>query len=131
MELTFAEEMVDQSSPEATIKMFCNSNDIQIVRQCFHPSIKLEKSMGKRIWSECRIIDKRPTDIIGRKIVLGKDLFLIANKEDVEIVIETKMIQPKKNNPKTKFWYLLRNFNGEWKIISFSHIPDKNYPAYD
>jgi hypothetical protein len=87
--------------------------------------------MGKRIWSECRILEKKPAKRVGKKIVLPEDTVLIINKNDVEIVIEVKMIHQKKGNPKTKFWYLLRNFNGKWKIISDTHIPDKNYPAYD
>jgi hypothetical protein len=56
---------------------------------------------------------------------------LVGEQGGIEVVTEVKMIDPTKGNPKTRFWYLLRNLSGEWKIISLSHVPDKNYPRLD
>jgi hypothetical protein len=102
------------------------------VQQCFNPGAKLEeesfkKRIKKRIWTECKIIAVKETKRMNME--LGEGLFSKAG--DVEVVQEVKMNDPSKGNPKTRFWYLLRNFDGEWKIISHSHIPDKNYPPED
>lgn len=119
---------IDLSSPSATINTYCQAvklADISIVRECFFPDGRLEEeSFKKPIWSECKIVKVERTKRIGME--LGGGLF--SRSGDVEVVKEVKMIHPKKGNPKTKFWYLLRNFDGKWKIISHSHIPDKNYP---
>ena len=121
---------IDLSSPDATIKTYCQATDVFIMKQCFYSGEKLEeKSFKKPIWTDCAIIEKRETDKIGQYLGDGSKLFIQSG--DIEIITEVKMKDPKKGNPKTKFWYLLRNFDGNWKIISHSHISDTNYPDYD
>jgi hypothetical protein len=116
---------VDLSSPAATIRTYCDARDFDTVKQCFYPDANLEeKSFQNPIWTECKILKVQKTKRINME--LGSGLFSKAG--DVEVIQEVKMIHPAKGNPKTKFWYLLRNFEGEWKIISNSQIPDKNYP---
>ena len=124
---------IDLSSPEATIKTYCEAvirADVSAVKQCIYEGNKVEeKSFEKPIWSSCRIVKVQQTKDIGR--YLGDGTRLFSQSGDVEIVQEVKMIHPAKGNPKTKFWYLLRKFDAQWKIISHSHIPDKNYPPLD
>ena len=61
-----ASEKIDLSSPEATINTYCDAESSEIIQQCFHPSIKVEKRSEQRIWTECNIIDKYPTDKVGQ-----------------------------------------------------------------
>lgn len=129
--LALAEGKADLSSPTATILTYCNAvsrADLSTVRESFHPNLKLEQEGFKKpIWSECRIIKKNKTRLAGKDIGEG----FVAQRGDVEVTIEVRMIDPQKENPKTRFWYLLRNVEGNWKIISTSHLPDKNYPRMD
>ncbi len=120
---------IDLSTPEATITTYCNAKSASVIQQCFYPNIKLEKEIYTPIWTECIIIEKRPTNKVGK--YLGAGTGLVIEPEDIEIVAEVKMIDPPRNNPRKRFWYLLRSFGQEWKIISHSHIPDNNYPALD
>lgn len=125
-----ANKKIDLSSPEATINSYCKAEDICTIKKCFYSETKIEEgSFKKRIWSECAVVETRPTGKVGQSIGVGTGL--VIKTGDIEIVTEVKMIDPSKNNPTTRFWYLLRNFDGKWKIISHSHVPDRNYPAYD
>lgn len=122
---------IDLSSPEAAIKTYCDAtirSDLSAIQEIFHPSRQIqENSFNKPIYTECKIVKKDKTKLAGRDLGYG----LTEQREDVEVITEVKMIHPEKGNPKTKFWYLLRNIEGNWKIISHSHIPDKNYPPLD
>lgn len=124
-----ASEKIDLSSPEATINTYCDAESSEIIQQCFHPSIKVEKRSEQRIWTECNIIDKYPTDKVGQS--LGINTGLVVEVGDIEVVTEVRMIDPAQKNPTTRFWYLLRQLDGKWKIISISHISDRKYPSYD
>lgn len=127
---TQVEEKIDLSTPEATINTYCKAEHIRTIKKCFYSEAKIEeKSFNKRIWSDCAIVEKRPSNKVGLSLGVGNDLVIAEG--DIEIVTEVKMIDPAKHDPRTKFWYLLRNFGGDWKIISHSHIPDNNYPAYE
>lgn len=98
------------------------------MRQLFHPDVKLEEGSFRRpIWTTCKVIKTRKTRLVGKTLGGG----LVGEQGGIEVVTEVKMIDPTKGNPKTRFWYLLRNLSGEWKIISLSHVPDKNYPRLD
>ena len=129
--LATAGEMIDLSSPDATILTYCQAvkrADFSAVRETFHENARLEEaSFKKPLWTECKILDKHKTKLVGQDLGNG----LRAQGEDVEVVTEAKMIDVPKGNPKTKFWYLLRKVGAAWKIISNSHIPDKNYPPLD
>ena len=115
----------DLSSPEATVKGYC-TNGGGIVQKYFNFNVD-SKIMGKKIWSDCSVITVRRTDKVGQHLLRN----LVVESDDVEVITEVKMVHPDKGNPTTRFWYLLRNFDGKWKIIEYSHIPDKNYPDYD
>ncbi|MGH9896961.1 MAG: hypothetical protein ACREA0_34175, partial [bacterium] len=125
---------IDLSSPEATITAYCRAPDVSTAKQVFYPALNLQeqKRFEKPIWTDCTIVEVRETKEIGRYLgdIEGRPGFS-AQPGDVEVVKEVKMIDPSKGNPKTRFWYLLRNFNGEWKIIAHYHIPDANYPPLD
>jgi hypothetical protein len=115
----------DLSSPRATMRAYCQAEDPSLIRQLFHPDLKLEEGMFRRpIWTECKVIKVGKTKLLDKPLGGG----LVTMRGDTEVVTEVKMIDPAKGNPKTRFWHLLRNLKGEWKIISLSHIPDKNYP---
>lgn len=104
------------------------TGDFFAVKQCFDQSDRLEEEGFKKpIWTECRIVESYKTKLAGKRFEEG----LVVQSGDVEVVKEVKMIHPEKGNPKTRFWYLLRDFDGKWRIISHSHIPDKNYPPID
>ena len=126
-----AGEKIDLSSPEATILTYCNAvkrADFSAVRETIHEGARLEEtSFKKPLWSECKIINKHKTKLVGEDLGGG----LRGEHGDIEVTTGVKMIDAPKGNPKTRFWYLLRNISGHWKIISHSHIPDKNYPALD
>lgn len=122
---------IDLSSPDATIRTYCDvptRSDLSVIKELFYPSREIEEeSFKKPIWTECRIVKKEKTKLVGMDLGSG----LIGQQGDVEVITEVRMVDPQKGNPKTKFWYLLRNIAGNWRIISHSHIPDKNYPALD
>lgn len=121
---------VDLSTPEATIKAYCQGTEITTAKKHIYYGAKSDgKSFEKPIWTDCTIIEKREAGKVGQ--YLGDESKLFIQSGDIEIITEVKIKDPKKGNPNTRFWYLLRNFEGEWKIISHSHIPDTNYPAYD
>jgi hypothetical protein len=125
---TGTEARPDLSSPKATMRTYCKTENPSLIRQLFHPEFKPEEeSLRRPIWTECKVIKASKTRLSGKPLGGG----LVAMQGDTEVVIEVKMIDPAKGNPKTRIWHLLRNFKGEWKIISVSHIPDKNYPAQD
>jgi hypothetical protein len=114
---------VDLSTPAATVLSYCNADDLDRIRSCFESGTPLEMGIAKRIWSSCRIVSVGPAKIDG-----GSNR---AKHGDVEVVIEVRMIDPDRGNPLTRFWYLLREKSGQWKIISNAHIADDHYPMLD
>ena len=117
------QQPVDLSTPESTVLSYCNATDIESIRSCFADGTPLEKGIATRIWSSCRIVEVRPATIDGGSPPVKSG--------DFEVVTEVRMIDPDRGNPLTRFWYLLREIRGEWKIISNSHIPDEHYPPLD
>ena len=115
---------LDLSTPASTVLSYCNSENLEIVRQCFDDDARLEPTIATRIWSSCRIADVRRSP-------LQDDGYVYAREGDMEVVTEVRMIDLKRGNPLTSFWYLLRLKGDAWKIIANSHIPDANYPAID
>jgi hypothetical protein len=117
---------VELDSPRNTIVTYFDYHeDKTIISKCFYPpqfNGKLEI-----FWISYNIIDEKKTEKTGRKTYSD----IVITKDAVEITVEVEMKDLEKKNPKTKFWFLLQQFDGEWKIIEHSHIPDKNYPAYD
>ncbi len=125
--LTCAKDKGDFSSPQNTIKTFYeNYYDRNIVSNCFFPPASITGGLDKW-WSEYNILATKPSDKVGKTSSTG----VVISSNAVEIIVEVKMNHPKKENPKTKFWYLLQKVNRSWKIIEHSHIADKNYPEYD
>ena len=118
----------DLSSPKATMVAYCQAEDPSLIKQLFHQDLKLEEgTLRRRIWTECKVIKTWKTRLVGKTLGGG----LVVEQGDIEVVTEVRMIDLAKGNPKTRFWYLLRNVNGDWKIISLAHIADKNYPRLD
>lgn len=123
---------IDLSSPRAAVETYCQgviSSDINAVKNSFYKGEVMEKAYEKPIWTNCVVIEVKETKDIGR--YLGDRTKLTSKIGDVEVVKEAVMIDAAKGNPRTRYWYLLRNFDGAWKIISHSHIPDANYPPLD
>lgn len=118
---------IDFSTPQNTIiTCFEYYEDKTILSKCFYPSGFIN-GMSDKYWISYKIINQKETNKIGEKTHRG----ILITKDAVEIIVEVKMLDSKKKNPKTKFWFLLQKVNDEWKIIEHSHIPDANYPAYD
>jgi len=122
---------IDLSTPEATIKLYHTSNKIEEIKRCFYQNEDIGDQFKVKIWSEYKILDKKITNMTGDSIPVSPSSYITVKSTDVEIITEVKMIHQSKNNPWTKYWYLLSNFNGQWKIIAYDHIPDKNYPPLD
>jgi len=127
-----ARHRVDFSAPEKTIETYYvyhageNAYNKAVVTDCFYPLGRYSGGLD-RWWSEFEIVEQRPTDKAGDSYSPG----VVISPEAVEIIVEVKMVDPAKGNPKTKFWYLLQNFAGVWKIVGHSYIPDENYPPID
>ena len=119
---------IDLSSPDAAIHTYCDAvarSDLSAIRQVLYTAQDIEEESFKEpIWTQCRIVSKHKTNLVGTNLGGG----LTAKSGDVEIIVEVTMIDPQKGNPKTRFWYLVRNFEGDWKIVSHSHVPDEEYP---
>lgn len=117
---------IDFSTPQNTIMTYFEYyEDKAIVSLCFYPPGF--SGMSDKFWISYKIIDQKETEKVGNKTYSG----ILITKGAVEIIVEVKMLDSKKKNPKTKFWFLLQKVNDEWKIIEHSHISDANYPAYD
>ena len=116
-------EEIDLSSPASTVLSYCNSDDLETIRSCFESGTPLEEGIARRIWSSCRIVEVRPARVNGGSAQ--------AQDGDVEVVTEVRMIDSAKGNPLTRFWYLLREHHGRWKIVSNSHIADEHYPPLE
>ena len=117
---------VDFCTPEKTIlTYYMNHNNRDVLSACFYP-VGFDGSLEK-FWSKYQIIEKRVTTKSGESTHTG----IVISKDSMEIIVEVEMKDANKNNPKTKFWYLLQQIEGEWKIIDHSHIPNGSYPAYD
>jgi len=116
----------DFSLPEKTIESYYEYyKNKDIISNCFYPPDF--KGSLEKFWKSYCIVSKKKTNKIGEITFSGVEISVDA----VEIIVEVTMEHAQKGNPKTRFWYLVQKFNGEWKIIDHSHISDKNYPAYD
>jgi len=117
---------VDFRTPENTIQTYYKYYDNRdILSKCFYPA-GFNGSLDK-FWTKYQIVDKRDTTKIGKTTNTG----IVILKDAVEFIVEVEMRDSKKKNVKTKFWYLLQEIKGEWKIIDHSHISDELYTAYD
>jgi hypothetical protein len=116
----------DFSTPENTVKTYYESySDTKIRENCFYTDTRWTGG-NKKIWKDYKIISIKNTKRSGKLIEK-----ITVSKDALEVIVEVTMDHPQKGNPKTKFWYLLQKKGNEWKILSHSHIADKNYPAYD
>jgi hypothetical protein len=125
--LSFALFLGDFSSPEKTIKTYYEYYyDRDILSNCFYPPVPINYEL-KKIWLEYKIVEKKKTEKAGERLFSG----VLISKDALEIIVEVKMDHPEKGNPKTKFWYLLQEIHGKWKILEHSHISDEFYPPLD
>lgn len=121
-----AGKFVKFTAPSDTIRTyFENYGDKTVIANCFFPPISQIPS--EKWWIEYKIVSERRTNKAGDTTYSD----ILISKDAVEVIVDVKLYHPKKNNPNTKFWYLLQKVESNWKIIDHSHIPDNKYPPYD
>lgn len=112
---------VDLSTPESTSMGYCLGAGEKITEYFYDPIDP--KHFGYPSWSDCKIVESKKTDRVGEKY--GHKLFI--QEGDVEVTFETKIVGKKSGEIKARYWQLLRNFDGKWKIISWYRVPDKYF----
>jgi len=118
---------MDFGTPEATIRTLYAADTNEAAGKCFYSGNYMGADDSKRWWLNYNISDFRNTTHAGELNYQGISI----SPDAVEITVRVKMDDPSKGNPTTEFWYLLQKFDGKWKIIENSHIPDENYPPID
>lgn len=113
---------LDLSSPESTAMEYCRGAG-EGVKEIFHPPVDPDTFGSHEGWSDCKIVEVKETTEIGEEYQAG----LIVSKGDVEVVFEVTRAEKGFGKFKARYWQLLRNFNGKWKIISWYRVPDKNF----
>ena len=114
---------INLSTPEATVLGYCQGAGEE-VKDFFNYSVD-PKLFGYPKWRNCNIVEIKKTDEVG----MVYDNELIVEKNDFEVIFEVKEITKRFGEIKKRYWNLLRKFDGKWKIISHSRIPDKYTPA--
>jgi hypothetical protein len=122
-------DKIDLSTPEETIYTYLEAENLATINNCYYPGIKLENHTI--MWTDYRILEKKNTQLVGKNFGLSDGTTIEISKDDIEIVAELHMDDPGKQNPWTKFWFLLKKYNGNWLILEQSYISDDNYPSYD
>lgn len=120
-----AEGEIDLSTPEMAILTYCTAPDRETENAVICCGIKLN---GPYIpWRDCKIAEIGPAHDVGAPLPDAGPI----RADDVEIVTEVTERHPDKGDVRARFWYMLRNYDGEWKIISWYYIPDENFPDID
>lgn len=118
--------LADFSTPENTIRTYYNHYaDRDVLSECFHPP-GFSGSLDK-FWSEYQIIERTNSTKTGESTNTG----IVISEDAVELIVEVQVKDSENRDRQTKFWYLLQEIDGKWRIIDHSHIPDEVYPAYD
>ncbi|MBU1001373.1 MAG: hypothetical protein KKE73_02500 [Proteobacteria bacterium] len=105
------------SSPEAVVKAYTMAETAEDAARCFPSSWPLSqrKAFFGRLgtWTEQRIVSVRPTVFTGERMSVYDVTSVVIIAEDQEIVQEVL-----REDGKQRFWYLLRDCEGQWKIIA-------------
>jgi hypothetical protein len=119
-----AEGEIDLSTPEAAIMTYCTAQDQETQNAVLCCGIMFD---GPFIPDrDCTIVEIGPAHDDGAITADGP-----IRADDVEITTEVTERHPDKGDVRARYWYMLRNFNGEWKIIAWYYIPDENFPDID
>lgn len=109
----------DLATPESTVLAYCNSGVFDLGSKYFHfPKDRGVSSDSEPLnWKACKIISTRKTNLVGT-VADGQKV----RDSDVEVVLQ--VLEPNSNGAKVsnKYWFLVRDFGGNWKIISYSVI---------
>lgn len=120
---------IELGTPEATVRSFCLGSGLETARRTFYPGAVLEPTIAERIWFDCTIIESTPAIPIGQYLghigKYGNDTGFTIQAGDVEVVTQVRLDLPRENNPEARFWYILRKFGDEWRILAMGgYSPD-------
>lgn len=105
------------SSPEATVRAFAEAENADEAARCFPASwpMDVRRSFFGRLgeWSEQRILSSRPTNFAGERMSVYDGASVVIVDEDREVMQEVL-----REDGRQRFWYLLRDCEGQWKIIA-------------
>jgi len=113
--------VVDQwrfSSPKRTVQAFTQAADADEAARCFPSSWPLaaRQAFFGRLgqWTEQHIVSVKPTVFTGERMSVYDGASVVIVKEDQEVVQDLLDAKGKKQ----RYWYLLRDCDGQWKIIA-------------
>ena len=111
----------DLATPKLTVLAYCKSGVFDLKSKYFHfPDKQIAHSKSAPLdWKNCKVITVEKTKLIGREL----DSSLVRDG-DVEVTL--RVLEPDSNGTTafSKYWFLLSDFDGNWKIISYSIISD-------
>lgn len=105
------------SSPEATVVTFAKAATADDAARCFPASwpIEVRRSFYGRLgaWTEQRILSSKPTNFTGERMSVYDGASVVIVSQDREVLQEVV-----REDGRQRFWYLLRDCEGQWKIIA-------------
>ena len=115
-----AEGEIDLSTPEAAIMTYCTAQDRETRNAIMCCGIELDSPSIP--WRDCMIVEIGPAQDTGAITADGP-----IREDDVEVTVEIIRRLPDTGDVRSRFWYMLRDYDREWKIISWYRVPDENY----
>lgn len=109
-------------TPGATTLSYCNSKVFDQSSKYFNLELrKKSHSEPMRLnWKNCRIVKEEPTKLTGQKVETNR----IAEKTDIEVILEVDAADKEGKYHLQKYWFLLRHYPVGWQIISYNLIGD-------
>lgn len=102
------------ASPESTITALCNATSDSAVARLYYrwESTPAPRALG--LTRTCDIDEVRPTDRIGDHLGQGRGF---VERGDVEAMVEVEL-PTEAGGTIDRLWLLLREVDGQWKILS-------------
>ncbi|WP_126377292.1 hypothetical protein [Desulfovibrio ferrophilus] len=105
------------SNPKAAVETYTTAETAEDAARCFPASWPLveRKAFFGRLgeWTDHNIVTVRPTLFKGERMSVYDGASVVIVAEDMEVVQEVT-----RADGKQRFWYLLRDCEGQWKIIA-------------
>lgn len=109
----------DLATPKSTVLAYCKSGVFYLGSKYFHfPKERVANSNSSPLnWQACKVITIKKTHLIGAVVDGGQ-----VKNGDVEVVLQVLEPNSKGMKDTNRYWFLLRDFDGNWKIISYSIV---------
>lgn len=106
------------SSPQGTVRAYCRAEDASAAAKCFPDSWpeaeRLELAGRVGDFASERILSAGPTRFAGEPLAVYGKATVVVDERDMEVLQEVV----REDGKTERWWYLLRDCNGQWKILA-------------